>query len=81
VPVLPDKQPDQDRIVASLAAQCHVPVSDVASLYQHERDELASGAKVTRFLHIFAIRNVLAILRKQGHGGRVAPLAVRAAVN
>ena len=61
-----EKQPDQKRIVASLASECHVPIDDVATLYEHERAELALGAHISKFLHIFATRNVLEILRKRG---------------
>lgn len=64
-----EKQPDQKRIVASLAAQCHVPINDVATLYEQERAELALSAHITKFLHIFATRNVLEILRKRGLAG------------
>jgi hypothetical protein len=60
-----EKLPDQAQIVASLAAECHVPVGDMALLYEHERMALAQGAHLTKFLHIFAIRNVLEILRKR----------------
>lgn len=65
MPAPQEKQPDQKRIVAFLAEQAHVPVDDVATLYEHERAELATGAHITRFLHIFAIRNVQEILRKR----------------
>jgi hypothetical protein len=58
-----DKQPDQARIVAWLATECHVPRDEMSRLYEHERAALAVDARVTRFLHIFAIRNVLRILR------------------
>jgi Protein of unknown function (DUF3562) len=61
-----EKQPDQKRIVAFLADESHVPIGDVATLYEHERAELALGAHITKFLHIFAIRNVQEILRKRG---------------
>jgi hypothetical protein len=61
-----EKQPDQKRIVASLAAECHVPVDDMATLYEHERAALALSAHITKFLHIFATRNVLEILRQRG---------------
>jgi hypothetical protein len=60
-----DKQLDQTRIVASLAKESRQPVADVAKLYEHERAELASDAHITKFLHIFAIRNVQAILSKR----------------
>ena len=55
-----DTQPDQGRIVASLASECHLPIGEMATLYELERAELARGARVTKYLHIFAIRNVLA---------------------
>ena len=73
---LREKQPDQKRIVASLAAECHVPVDDMATLYEHERAELASSAHITKFLHIFATRNVLEILRQRGLDRPTSPAAV-----
>lgn len=60
-----EKQPDQTRIIAFLAKESHKPVADVERLYDRERAQLALGARVTKFLHIFAIRNVQDILRKQ----------------
>jgi len=60
-----EKQPDQKRIVALLAEESQVPVDEVAKLYEHERAELATGAHITKFLHIFAIRNVQHILRQR----------------
>jgi hypothetical protein len=60
-----EKPLDQTRIVALLAKESQQSVADVATLYEHERDELASGAHITKFLHIFAIRNVQEILRKR----------------
>jgi uncharacterized protein DUF3562 len=66
MPVARQKQPDQERIIASLAAESHVPINDVATLFEHERARLASGAHITKFLHIIAIRSVRKILRKRG---------------
>jgi len=60
-----EKQPDQKRIVALLAEESQVPVDEVAKLYEHERAELATGAHITKFVHIFAIRNVQHILRQR----------------
>jgi len=60
-----EKQPDQTRIVAFLAKESQQPVADVAKLYEHERAELALGAHITKFLDIFAIRNVQEILRQR----------------
>lgn len=65
MPAPNDTQPDQKQIVASLAARCHVPVCDMALLYEHERVALALGARNTKFLHIFAIRNVREVIRKR----------------
>jgi hypothetical protein len=61
-----EKHPDQKRIVAFLALESHVSIDDVVKLYEHERAELAVGAHITKFLHIFATRNVQEILRKRG---------------
>ena len=76
-----DTQPDQTRIVASLASKCHVPIGEMATLYEHERAELALGAHITNYVHIFATRNVMEQLRLRGLGkqssspGRPASLA------
>jgi hypothetical protein len=60
-----EKPLDQTRIVALLAKESQQPVADVAAIYEHERAELALGAHITKFLHIFAIRNVQEILRQR----------------
>jgi len=59
-----ETQPDQKQIVTLLAEEAHVPVTYVEKLYEHERTELAVGAQIKTFLHIFAIRNVREILRR-----------------
>jgi hypothetical protein len=69
------KQPDQNRIVATLASQCHLPIGEMARLYEHERAELAAGAHITKYLHIFATRNVLKLLRKRRFERRDLALA------
>jgi|GEM_PF-2354368 len=74
MPVLQDKQPDPVRIVAWLANRCHAPPEEVARLYEHERAALAVNARVTKFLHIFATRNVIKILRPHGLGKLVTKL-------
>jgi len=60
-----EKPPDQERIVALLAEESRQPVADVEQLYERERAELALAAHITKFLHIFATRNVQEILRKR----------------
>jgi len=65
MPATKEKQPDQQRIVASLAKECHVPIGEMAALYEHERAELASGAHITKYLHIFATRKVLEVLHQR----------------
>lgn len=74
MPAAAEKQPDQTRIVAFLAKESQQPVADVATLYERERAELAMGAHVTKFLDIFAIRNVQEILRQRAadHLGTLA---------
>ncbi len=58
-----ETQPGQQRAVALLSKQCNVPVAEVTRLYEHEWARLAVGAHITKFLHIFALRNVQEILR------------------
>jgi len=70
-----DKQPEQKRIVAFLAEGSEEPVDEVAKLYEHERAQLAAGAHITKFLHVFAIRNVQQILRER----RIERIAQQAA--
>lgn len=61
-----EKPVDQKRIVARLAREAHVSIGEVAVLYEHERAQLADGAHIAKFLHIFATRNVKEILRLRG---------------
>jgi hypothetical protein len=65
MPAAKEKQSEQKRIVASLAKECHMPVGEMAVLYEHERAELASGAHITKYLHIFASRRVLEVLHQR----------------
>lgn len=58
-------RPDQQQAVAALADEFRMPLADVAALYEAERAWLVAGARITTFLHIFAIRNVQEILRKR----------------
>ena len=75
MPATHEKQPDQGWIVASLVVECQMPVGEMAALYERERAELALGARVTKFLHIFATRNVLEILRVRGLAKQPSKLA------
>lgn len=72
----PEKPIDEKRIVATLALEAHVPIDDVATLYEHERAALAVSAHITKFLHIFAIRNVRETLRKCSADDLAVALAV-----
>jgi hypothetical protein len=49
-----------------------MPVGEMAALYEQERAKLATGAHITKFLHIFATRKVLEILSKRGPERRPA---------
>ena len=73
MPNIKEKQPDQNRIVASLASEFHVPIAEMTRLYEHERAELAVGAHVTKYLDIFTTRNVQEILRQRGFEKQTAP--------
>jgi hypothetical protein len=73
MPAAKEKQPDQKRIVASLAEECRMPIGEMAALYEHERAELASGAHITKYLHIFATRKVLEVLRQRDLDKKISP--------
>lgn len=77
MPAPPEKPPDETRIVALLAKEARLPIADVATLYERERAQLALGAHITKFLHIFAKRKVQEILRKRAFGPPGAPAEVR----
>ena len=70
-------QPDLKLIAAFLAKGSQVPLEDIAKLYEHEHAKLATGAHITKFLHIFAIRKVQEILRKRGIEQLAKPAAGR----
>ena len=72
MPTTIEKEPDQNRLVALLASECHVPVGEMATLYEHERAELALSAHITKYLHIFATRNVLELLDRRDLDKNVA---------
>ena len=65
MPPAKEKEPDQKRIIALLAKECQMPVGEMTTLYELERAELASGAHITKYLHIFATRKVLEILHQR----------------
>ena len=60
-----DKPSNQGRIIASLAWNARMPVADVAAIYERECAELATTAKLAKFVQTFALRNVQEILRAQ----------------
>jgi len=75
MPAAKEKPPDQTRIVASLAKECHLPIGEMAALHEHERAELATGAHITKYLHIFATRKVLEILHQRDLDKKISPPA------
>ena len=62
------KPSHQEAAVEFLAMKSHVSIEDVLRLYAIELAKLESGARITGFLPIFAIRNVTEILRHQRSG-------------
>jgi hypothetical protein len=57
------KPPDQRRIVAALASQCHTTVDEMTTLYERERAQLALGAHIIKFIDIFTTRHILEAFR------------------
>jgi predicted component of type VI protein secretion system len=68
------KPPDQKRIVAALASQCHMPIAEMTTLYERERAQLAIGARITKFLDIFATRRILEAFRMRARTTPATPL-------
>jgi hypothetical protein len=81
MPAAKEKQLDQKRIVASLAQEYHMPVGEMATIYEHERAELASGAHITKYLHIFATRKVLEVLHQRDLDKEISAPAIPALVS
>jgi hypothetical protein len=61
MPDKPSKNHDQNQkhAVVRLAAQCQVPIDEMAALFEIERAKLAAGAHITKFLDVFATRHIL----------------------
>jgi hypothetical protein len=57
------KPPDQKRIVAALALQCHMTIDEMTTLYERERAQLALGAHIVKFLDVFTTRHILESFR------------------
>jgi hypothetical protein len=51
-----------------------------ATLYERERAELALGAHITKYLHIFAVRNVLDALRQRDLDKKTSALGIQASL-
>jgi len=58
------------RAIAALAQESHVPIEQVAQLYERELAVLTVGARITGFLTVLTIRKVREILRQRRHPAR-----------
>jgi hypothetical protein len=72
---LQSQQSVERRTIERLATDAHLPLDEVAKLYEHERAALVASAHVTNFLPIFVVRNVQEILRHKGHREPAEPAA------
>ena len=63
MPIKAGNPPDQTRIVATLASQCHTTISEMTLLYERERARLALGAHIIKFLDVFTTRHILESFR------------------
>lgn len=54
---------DQDRVIASLAAKLHRPLSEVRQVYVREFDRLRSEARIHTFIEVLAVRSTRSALR------------------
>ena len=60
------KESHHERALESLAVESQVPVNQVARLYEDVHAELAAGARIRRFIGIFALRKVRRTLLERG---------------
>jgi hypothetical protein len=61
----PRKSSTHERAIEALARESHVPIDQVAQLYEHELTGLKVGARITDFLTILTTRKVREILRQR----------------
>ena len=59
----PRESSTHERAIEALAQQSHVPIDQVAQLYERELAMLKVGARITGFLTILTTRKVREILR------------------
>lgn len=71
------RKADQTRSIELLARESEFPIDEVAHLYEDALAELGTGARITSFLPIFALRNVREALRKRRAAAR--PVGVSSA--
>ena len=63
----PRESSTHERAIEALARQSHVPIDQVAQLYERELTALTVGARITGFLTILTTRKVREILRQRRH--------------
>ena len=61
----PGESSTHERAIEALAREAHVPIDQVAQLYEHELAVLTVGARITGFLTILTTRKVRDILRQR----------------
>jgi uncharacterized protein DUF3562 len=59
----PHESSTHERAIEALAREAHVPIEQVAQLYERELAVLTAGARITGFLSILTLRKVRDILR------------------
>jgi hypothetical protein len=67
----PHERSSHERAIEALARESHVPIEQVAQLYEHELAGLKVGARITSFLTILTTRKVREILRQRSHPARL----------
>ena len=65
----PRESSTHERAIEALARESHVPIDQVAQLYEHELAVLKAGARITSFLPILTTRKVREILRQRQSSG------------
>src|SRR5919201_3613767 len=68
----PRESSAHERAIEALARQAHVPIDEVAQLYEYELAGLTVGVRITGFLPILTMRKVREILHQRRHPVRTS---------
>jgi hypothetical protein len=73
MPPMQGQEAVEKRNIAELSDEFNISLEEVGLLYEAQRTQLMSGAKVGKYFPIFAVRNIRKQLASRKLGQRQAP--------